>query len=116
MGLFELLFIVALILYTTAIIAHKKVGHLKLWMLITFGTGLLADISGTIFLCVLHSAGWVWNLHSISGFAALVIMAFHFSWALLAVSKKYKFEEMFNKYSIYAWLIWLVAFVSGIPM
>jgi len=116
MGLFESLFIVALVLYTIAIMSHKRIGHLKLWMLLVFGVGLLADISGTIFLCVLHSSEWEWNLHSISGFAALVIMALHFVWALLAVTRKDSFEEKFNKYSVYAWLLWLVAFISGIPM
>ena len=112
----EFLFVIALIFYTIAILSHKKMGVLKLWMIVVFGIGLLADLSGTIFLCVLHSAGWVWNLHTISGLAALVIMFLHFVWALLSLLKKDQFEEKFNRYSVYAWCLWLISFMSGIPM
>lgn len=111
----ELLFIVALVLYTVAIFSHKFKGELERWMISVFGLGLLADISGTLFLCILHSKGWKWNLHTISGLAALVIMALHFGWALLAKTKV-QFNESFEKYSLYAWCLWILAFVSGIPL
>lgn len=115
MHLLELLFVLALILYTTAIMSHKFKGALKPWMIHVFGVGLLADISGTIFLCFFASHGWQWTLHSISGLAALIIMGLHYLWALLAFKKK-DYEEKFNDYSLYAWVLWLIAFISGIPM
>lgn len=115
MSSLEYLFIAALILYTAAIAWHKVKVKLSNKILFIFGTGLLCDILGTVFLCILHSEGWEWTFHSISGLAALIIMALHFAWALLAVSIKNKFEEPFNKYSVYAWLLWLSAFISGIP-
>ena len=112
----ESLFIVALVLYTTAIFAHKFKGSLKTWMMVVFGVGLTADVSGTILLCVLPSHGWVWTFHSVAGLAALVIMTLHFTWALVAVTKKGKSELMFHKWSLRAWFLWLAAFVSGIPL
>ena len=111
----ESLFIIALILYTISIMSHYKKGQFESWMLKTFGFGLLADISGTIFLCVFASHGWQWTLHSISGLLALIIMSIHFAWAYLAFNDD-KYEKIFHKYSIYAWVLWLIAFVSGIPI
>lgn len=111
----ESLFLVALVLYTTAIFSHRMRGTLKPWMMTVFGLGLLADISGTVFLCVLVSESWQWTLHSISGLAALLIMALHFTWAVVAVSRGGASERRFHRWSVAAWLVWLIAFVSGIP-
>lgn len=112
----ESLFIFALFFYTTAIWSHRFSGTMKTWMLACFSTGLLADISGTIFLCVIVSDTWHWTLHSISGLIALLIMSLHFIWALAAMTRGGTAEEKFNRWSLWAWLIWLIAFVSGIPM
>lgn len=112
----ESLFIIALILYSTAIFAHKYRGTLRTWMMAVFGAGLTADVAGTILLCVLPSHGWKWTFHSVSGLLALVIMALHFAWALVAVTRKGKSEERFHRWSLRAWLLWLAAFISGIPL
>lgn len=84
-------------------------------MVTVFGLGLLADSAGTIFLCAMTAARWQFTLHTISGLVSLLIMALHFVWTLLAVKRGGAFENYFNRFSIYAWLIWLAAFVSGIP-
>jgi len=115
MRILELLFVGALILYTTVILSHKFRKSLSGWMVWVFGLALTADTAGTIFVCIVAAKRWIWNLHTISGLASLVIMAVHFVWALLAINKKWKFEVYFNRFSIWAWLLWLVAFVSGIP-
>lgn len=112
----EFLFVVALILYTTAIWSHKIKKEFRLWMIWLFGFGLTADIAGTVFLCVAVSEKWIFNLHTVSGLLSLVIMAIHFLWALLAIKNRGKFELYFNRFSIKAWLLWLVAFISGIPI
>ena len=84
-------------------------------MIFLFGVGLCADVSGTIFLCVMFADSWKFSLHTISGLVALVIMALHFSWAFLAKVVHGRFEVYFNRFSFYAWCLWLVAFISGIP-
>ncbi len=71
---------------------------------------------GTFLLCVAAAHSWQWNTHSIAGLAALVIMAAHFGWYLLALFKSGKWAVSFHRWSVAAWAVWLVAFVSGIPV
>lgn len=111
----EWLFVIALVLYSLAIWSHKFEGKLRPWMVWVFGAGLLADIAGTVLLCVTAAEKWQFNLHAVSGFAALAIMALHFSWALFAIVSGGKFESYFNRFSVYAWCLWMVAFTSGMP-
>ena len=110
----ELLFFLALFLYTFVIWAHKLRAEFRRWMIWTFGIALAADISGTVFLCMTASAQWKWNVHTITGFLSLLIMALHFVWALMAVTAGGRCERHFRRYSTYAWGLWLIAFVSGI--
>lgn len=111
----EMLFVVALLLYSLVIWTHKIKKVLSLWMVWLFGIGLAADISGTVFLCVVATSGLIFNLHTIFGLVSLLIMALHFGWALLSITLGGKFESYFNRFSVAAWFIWLIAFVSGIP-
>lgn len=110
----EFLFFVALCFYSLAIWAHKFQRALRTWMIWVFGIGLTADISGTIFLCMVATTKWTFNLHTISGFLSLLIMAIHFIWALLAMIIGGRHEKYFKRYAIPAWYIWMIAFVSGI--
>lgn len=107
----------ALFFYSLAIWSEKIIGYLKKWMIIVFCTGFLSDLFGTgnmYFITSNHQIIW----HSIAGYMALVIMLIHLIWALLVYFKakhKNKHGYYFHKFSIYAWLVWLVAFISGIP-
>lgn len=111
----EWLFVLALALYTLVIWLHKITGRLIVWMVCLFGVGLAADISGTVFLCVVLADKWQWNLHTVSGLLSLGIMAVHFTWAVLANSKEGDWKTYFDRFSVYAWCLWMVSFVSGIP-
>lgn len=115
MRLPELLFVIALILYTTVIWTHKFKKQLRLWMAVVFGIALAADTIATIVVCVGAQSGWVWNFHTITGLASLLIMVLHFTWAVIAIATRGSLEVYFQKYSIYAWMLWLTAFLSGIP-
>ena len=112
----EALFVLALVLYTLVIFAHKFKKELVLWMIVVFGIALTIDTVATIIVCVGVSPIWTFNLHAITGFASLIIMALHFIWAVCAFTVHSRFMAHFNKYSLYAWFIWLIAFISGIPM
>ena len=111
----EWLFVVAFVMYSVVIWWHKFSQNLSLWMILLFGIGLAADISGTVLLCVVASARWTWTIHTISGLVALLIMTAHFSWAVMAVNMFGQSKSYFNRYSIYAWFFWLIPFISGIP-
>lgn len=111
----ETLFVVALLLYSLVIWTHKIKKILSLWMVWLFGIGLVADISGTVLLCVVATSKLTFNLHTIFGLISLLIMALHFGWALLSIMLGGRFEAWFKRFSVVAWFIWLMAFVSGIP-
>lgn len=112
----EWLFVAALVFYSTAIWSHKITGKLHPWIVWVFGIGLAADTCGTLFLCVISTVRWTVTLHTFSGILSIVIMAVHFIWALLAIQVGGRFEDHFKKFSVHAWIIWLVAFLSGIPI
>lgn len=111
----EFLFVVALILYTSVIWTHRFRKRLEKWMVILFGLALVIDMAATIVVCAFAGPLHAWSFHTITGFASLLIMALHFIWAVSAKVLKGKFEANFSKYSLRAWLLWLAAFISGIP-
>ena len=111
----EILFFIALLLYSFVIWSHQLTKTLSSGMVWMFGIGLAADVSGTVFLCIAAASEWTFTLHTVSGLVALLIMSLHFAWVLLSVKFGGKFEAYFKRFSVLAWFLWLTAFVSGIP-
>jgi uncharacterized repeat protein (TIGR03987 family) len=109
----EWLFVVALILYSTAIWSDRLSGSLKKWMIACFGVGLLADVSGTVLLCAPATIAWHFTLHTVTGLLSLLIMALHFVWAVLASKNPTRFGALFHRWSVAAWSLWMVSFLSG---
>ncbi len=104
----------ALFSYSTAIWSEKFVKKLKLWMVVVFISGFLCDLSGTSMMYI--EAGKInFNIHGLSGMTALVIMFLHLVWAILALKKRGKAQELYSRFSVYAWGVWLIAFITGIP-
>ena len=112
----ESLFVIALILYSIVIWTHKINKELLYWMIVVFGFAFFLDAFATVIVCANARDGWAWNFHTITGLISLVIMGLHFVWAVGAYSGVGKLGHYFNKYSIYAWILWLAAFISGIPL
>jgi hypothetical protein len=109
------LFTLALLLYSGVIFSHKFfIKRLTVLLVGIFGTALAVDTFATVFVCVFAYDGWAWTLHTITGLGSLVIMAIHFGWAVVAIAKRGNSEIFFAKCSIYAWGVWIVAFVTGI--
>lgn len=112
---FAVIFIVsALVLYSTAIWSERITNGLKLWMVLIFTLGFLCDLIGTTIMR-LRATKIVVNTHSICGYIALIIIFLHLIWAILAIIKHGKSEVYFSRFSVYAWTIWLIAFLTGIP-
>ena len=106
----------ALLFYTTSIFTEKfVVGHLKLWILYLFGSGFICDLVGTSLMFYQAEHRLSFTLHSGCGYMALFIMLAHFIWAIKAIRRVGKYQYYFTKFSIYAWIVWMAAFVSGIP-
>jgi uncharacterized repeat protein (TIGR03987 family) len=111
----ELLFVLALALYTGVIWTHRFRRRLAKWMIIVFGLALIADLTATILVCAGAPGGWTWSLHTTTGLVSLVIMTVHFAWGVSAVAAQGEYEAYFTRYSLYAWSLWVVSFISGIP-
>ncbi len=109
-----ILICLALVLYTTAIWSERSKKILKPWMLGTFILAFICDLIGTSLMGLTHPNAKL-NIHSCFGILALLIMFIHLLWAMDALARKGHCQTLFSKYSVYAWLTWLVAFLSGMP-
>ncbi|MFA6386341.1 MAG: HsmA family protein [Candidatus Paceibacterota bacterium] len=116
MGISIIFISTALVLYTASIFIEKwLLRHLENWIICLFAGGFISDLIGTSLMFLQAENKFSLTTHSFCGYLALLIMFIHLSWAILAHKKVWKFELLFTKFSIYAWLIWMVAFLSGIP-
>ena len=105
----------ALTLYTVAIFTERRIGHLETWIVSVFVGGFVCDLIGTSTMFLLSKAKFSIALHSVCGYLALLIMLAHLVWAILSLKDYGNCQRHFTKYSIYAWAVWIVAFISGIP-
>jgi len=103
----------ALIFYTIAIWWEKFVGHIKVSMVVLFALGFLSDLIGTSSMFIISTNKFSLNLHTISGYVALIIMLLHLIWAALAITKSGNYEKYFTRFSVFAWIVWLLAFGTG---
>lgn len=109
----EHLFTVALLLYSTVIWTHWRTKKLRPWMAYVFGLALLTDATATVTVCWLLTGYWSWSFHTLVGIASLLVMGLHFLWALGALTYRGRLETYFRRYSLAAWSVWLVSFVTG---
>lgn len=108
-----LLITLAFVLYSIAIWSERlKKQGLLLWMVVIFFIGLVCDGIGTGSMMI-NAKSRNLNFHGACGYAALAIMLLHFIWAFGAIIWHGKAERYFSRCSIYAWIIWLIAFISG---
>ena len=104
----------ALIFYSIGVWSERFAGKLKPWHLIFFGLGLICDTWGTgsMFDFV---GGMIFDIHSISGLIAIILMLIHAVWAVVVLTKKdEKAIKNFHKFSITVWLIWLIPYFSPV--
>ena len=111
MPIFVRLIVLACVFYTGAVFLERHIGHLQRWMLGFFLAGFLADLAGTSMMA--QRATGELTLHGSLGFLALMIMFIHLVWAFKSIQGGRRAQEFFHAYSVKAWLIWMIAFVSG---
>lgn len=109
--------VMALGLYTLAIWAERITHQLRAWMILVFSLAFACDITGTSLMSLMASqnASHEANMHMVCGISALLIMCLHLLWALFTIWKKGRAAKLFHSFSLYAWMIWLLAFITGIP-
>lgn len=105
----------ALVFYTTGVFAERKAGTLFRWHAAVFWTGFIFDTTGTTIMGKIAGAGFSVSVHSITGVAALLLMAFHALWAtVILVKGSEKAKKNFHRFSIIVWAIWLVPYIAGL--
>jgi uncharacterized repeat protein (TIGR03987 family) len=104
----------ALLFYTVGVWSEKIQGSLKKWHLVMFWVGFAFDTTGTTLMGKLAGDMLTINFHSVTGLAAILLMAVHAVWATAVLVKGgEKQKRSFHRFSILVWFIWLVPYISG---
>jgi len=108
-----ILITLALVCYSIGVWSERFAGRLKGWHLIFFWVGLTFDTTGTGIM--FDMAGEIGtDIHSVTGIAAIVLMAIHAIWAsIVLLRKNEKLITTFHRFSIIVWSIWLVPYLTG---
>lgn len=102
----------ALVFYSIGVWSERIQGRLKPWHLAFFFLGLICDTWGTG-LMFEFVGGMMFDLHGITGLAAIILMAVHAVWALVVLLRKDENAiRNFHRFSVAVWVIWLVPYLS----
>lgn len=105
----------ALVFYTIGVFGEKKKGELTLFHTVLFWLGFVCDTVGTNIMSNIAGGGFSFNIHSITGLLALLLMGLHAIWATIIIIKKdNKAKRIFHKFSIFVWIIWILPYILGI--
>lgn len=106
----------ALIFYSIGVWGERIQRKLKLWHVIFFLLGLLADSVGTgLMEHIAHLTHLHDELHTVTGIIAILLMMVHAMWAIWTYKMgSVKAKEHFNRFSIVVWFIWLIPYCIGI--
>jgi uncharacterized repeat protein (TIGR03987 family) len=103
----------ALGLYTLGVWGEKLAGILRNKHLVFFWTGLVFDTLGTTLMGRIAGV-FRFNLHGVTGAAAIALMFAHAIWASLALTLKQDgVLRGFHRFSLVVWGLWLIPFASG---
>jgi uncharacterized repeat protein (TIGR03987 family) len=104
----------ALIVYTIPIISGLKRKKLLFWHVVMFCICFICDVSGTFLMFKLGGNKISTWLHDILGYIALVIMLINVIGSVLILRKYHSLNNQFYKFSIFAWIIWVISYALGI--
>ncbi len=107
--------VLALVFYSIGIITEQRKRHITNLVLIALTIGIILDITATAFM-IIGSPNSPFTLHGFLGYSALAAMLIDtiFVWRFsLANGNDVVVSKPLHQYSRYAYIWWLVAFVSG---
>lgn len=108
-----ILITLALVFYSVGVWSERIAGRLKVWHLIFFWGGLVFDTIGTGIMMEM-AGGLGFDVHSITGALAILLMIIHAVWATVVLIRKDEHAiANFHKFSVVVWLIWLIPYFSG---
>jgi len=79
-----------------------------------FCIGLICDVSGTFIMYKLGGSKIIIGIHDILGYIALSLMLINTIGSILTLKKHKNLLNQFYKFSIFAWIIWIISYVLGI--
>lgn len=109
----------ALIFYSIGVIGEARRKNLLWRDVVWFGAGLIADFTGTMLMRQISQSGegvlapWANTMMTISGTAAIILMAIHIVFAVLVMLKYTDYKTKFHKWSIIIYAFWLISYISG---
>ena len=104
----------ALVFYSIGVWSERIAGRLRPWHLAFFVLGLICDTWGTG-LMFEYVGGMAFSIHGITGMIAILIMLVHAIWAFVVLIRKNETAiQNFHKFSVIAWLIWLIPYLSPV--
>ncbi|MBK5240438.1 HsmA family protein [Clostridium sp.] len=104
----------AFIIYTISILNEFKRRTLLTWHTIMFCVGFIFDMASTIIMYNLAGSKTTISLHGMLGYLALVIMLINVIGSVIILNKKSKnLLTQFYKFSLFAWIIWVISFILG---
>lgn len=106
----------ALVFYSIGVWGEKIVGRLKAWQLIFFWLGFACDTTGTALMTKI-AGKFEFNIHGITGVAAILLMIIHAVWATITLIRKNEEGiKNFHRFSLAVWIIWLIPYLSGLVL
>jgi len=104
----------ALVCYSIGVWSEKFAGRLKMWHLVFFWIGFMADTLGTSLMVLRAASGLTFNVHGVTGVAAILLMLVHATWATIVLVRKDENAIVnFHRFSIFVWSVWLIPFFTG---
>lgn len=105
----------ALVFYTTGVVAERAERNLRGWHVIVFWLGLTCDGYATVLMNRLVAGGQEPGIiHSVTGTSAFTLMAVHATWATWVLLRgSQQSRTRFHRYSIVVWAVWLVPYLGG---
>ena len=113
----------ALVFYTAGVWTERIQGSLTWGHVSLFALGFAADASGTWLMSLIAKSGEPTNLDNnpflaqamvVSGALALALMGLHLAWAVVVmIRNKPEEKEVFHKFSLVVWAIWLIPYFTG---
>jgi uncharacterized repeat protein (TIGR03987 family) len=106
----------ALFFYTLGVWSERLAKYLKPKHVLEFWIGFMFDISGTYAMHLSAKGPFdITKPHTLTGQIALWLMLFHAIWATIVVVKQNEsLRNIFHKFSIAVWLIWLIPYFGGL--
>jgi uncharacterized repeat protein (TIGR03987 family) len=102
----------ALVFYSIGVWSERLSGKLKTWHLVFFWLGFICDTWGTGLMLEM-AGGLTFDVHGLTGLAAIILMLIHAVWATIVLVKRdERLINNFHKFSVLVWIIWLVPYLS----